>query len=579
MIGSRGGVTILQSAGIESLIDTVPLWAMQLLLVSAGALSAYVCYRLVAPRGRLSRRIRSRLLVAVPWGTLLTLLFLLGMFLFVQGAYSGDIFDPRQPVTYAFTAWSYDYPLGVLTAAFSHGSFGHFLGNAIALVVFGSIAEYGYSHFPTGRGRQVSYGSRNGPYVRAFSFFLGTLLVGLVTAAFTPGSVIGFSGVVYALAGLALILRPLTTVGGLLMTDVLSNLYNAFTNPITTRTPSVRYIDVWFADIAVAGHLLGFLIGVLVGVTLWRRREEAPRTARLWGGVVLFGLLQQLWLVYFPLGNGEFALFRGVGVSFVFLVAAVVIVATVWPSRPLVPWSTRIPGRITDEMPSRGQVAAGLLVVAVLSLSLAGVVTNLGTVDSTELPNDPVKVRDYQIGYSENVTNQLYTIDVPGLDQASTVQASGVIVYSERRNVWLVSTSTSRLASNGYTRVTVGGVGWRETVGVTRTAWSTVGGGDTYQVRLYPPDGESRLAFTSDPATAEVVVANRSISLRPASTSFEVVVERDNETLGVAAIPTDGSNATVGDLRFERIERQLYVNYRGTRVRVANKKVPPTRRD
>ncbi|MEF8883318.1 MAG: rhomboid family intramembrane serine protease [Halapricum sp.] len=580
MVGSPGVAMILQSAGIETLIDAVPLWAMQLLLVAAAAVSVIVCFRLVDSRGRWPRRIRSRLLVGVPWGTLLTLLFLLGMFLFVQGAYDGAIFDPRQPVTYAFTAWAYEYPLGVLTAAFSHGSFNHFLGNAIALAVFGTIAEYGYGHFPTDRGQQIEYGSRDGPYLRSVGFFLALLAVGLATAAFTPGPIIGFSGVVYALAGFALIVRPLTTVAGLLMTDVLSNLYSAFTNPITTQSPSVRYIDVWFADISVAGHLLGFLIGVLVGIALWRRRDETERTARLWIGVVVFGLIQGLWLVYWPLGNEEFALFRGVGVGFVFLVAAVVVVATAWPSRPLIPWPSRVPERIIDEMPSRGRFAAALLVVSVLSLSIAGFVTHLATVDSTELPNDPVQIQDYQVGYSENVTNQLYSVvDVPMIDQASTVQASGVIVYSERRSVWQVATSTSRLASNGYTRVTVGGVGWRETVGVTRTGWSVVGGDDAYRVRLYPPDDDPRLAFASEPATAEVVVANRSISLRPAGTDFEIVVERDNETLGIANVPAAGSNVTVADLRFERVDRNLYASYDGTRVRVANKKVPPTRRD
>ena len=264
----------------------------------------------------------------------------------------------------------------------------------------------------------------------------------------------------------------------------------------------------------------------------------------------------------------------------VFLLAAAVVFAVAWPSRPSVPWSSRLPERLVEEVPSRGQAAAGALIAIVLALSLVGVVTHLQTVESTELPNDPVEVQDYQIGYSENVTNQLYSVvDVPGLDQATSVDASGVIVYSERRNVWQLATSKSGLASRGYARVTVGGVGWRETVWVTRTSWSVVGGSETYRVRLHPPDEPARLAFASDPATAEAIIANRSITLQPAVTDFEVVVDRGNETLGTATLPESGANTTVADIRFERNDDNLYASYDGTHVRIANKKVPPTRQD
>ncbi|QSG06736.1 Membrane associated serine protease [Halapricum desulfuricans] len=578
MFGWLSEAAVLQG-GIDAVLDAPP-WPTQLLLVAVAALSTLVCYRLAGPVRARTNRLRSRLLLGVPWGTVLMMLFLLVVFLFVQGAYSGDIFDPRQPVTYAFVAWSYEYPLGVLTASFSHGSFSHLLGNLVALAVFGSIAEYGYSHFPTKRGAQVDYASRASPYVRPLLFVGAVALVGIVTSAFVPGPVIGFSGVVYALAGFALVVRPLTTVVGLLLTDVVRALYDAFTSPVATYSPRVGYVDVWFADIAVTGHLLGFLVGVLLGVALWRRRNERPRAAWIWFAAVLFGVVQQLWLAYLPLGNGRYALFRGVGVAFVFLLAGAVVVAATRPSRPSLPWPSRLPARLVDEAPSRGQTAAALLVTIVLTLSLVGVVTHLQTVEPTELPNDPVEVEDYQVGYAENVTNQLYSVvDVPGLQQVTSVDSSGVIVYSERRNVWQLAASKSRLASSGYVRVTVGGVGWRETVGVTRTGWSVVGGDEAYRVRLHPPDGPARLAFASGPATAEATIANRSMTLRSVGTDFEVVVNTDNETVGIGGLPESGANTTVGDIQFERDGNDLYASYDGTRVRVANKKVPPTRRD
>lgn len=560
--------------------DGEPLWLWQVVLVATAALSVGALYRVAAPKGRWTRRVRSRLLLGVPWGTLLVLLFLLFVFLFVQGAYSGDIFDPRQPVTYAFTAWSYEYPLGILTAAFSHNGFGHFFGNALALVAFGSITEYAVSHFPLERGSQTGRSARESPYLRPLGFVAVVLGVGLVTAAFSPGPIIGFSGVVYALAGFALVSRPLTALGGILAVDLLARLYGAFTSPVGTFTPDVQYVGVWFADIAVLGHLLGFALGVLLGVALLWSRQERPALGRIWAAIVLYGLLEGLWLAYLPLGNGRYVLLRAVGVAFIFLVATVVLVAASRSTRPAIPWPSRLTAGLGESIPSRSEVAIGVVVFSLVFLGTVGAATHLRTVDSTSLPNDPVEIRDYQIGYSENVSNEIYSIvDLPGVRSQQVVQSSGVIVYSDQRNVWQVATSTSRLASNGYSRVVVGGVGWREEVWATRTGWSVVGGTETYRVRLHPPDGPPRLAFTSEPATAEAVIANRSISLQAAGTDFEIAVARNNETIGVGTIPDDGANTTVGDIRFERRGRNLYASYDGTRVRVANKKVPPTRRD
>jgi membrane associated rhomboid family serine protease len=553
------------------------LW--QGLVVATTAVSVLVLYRIAKPGGGWARRLRSRLLLGIPWGTLSVLAFLLGVFLFVQGAYSGEIFDPRQPVTYAFTAWSYDYPLGVLTAAFSHGSFGHFFGNAVALVVFGSITEYAYGHFPLERGAQAHRSVRESPYARPLVFVGVVLGVGLLTAAFSPGPIIGFSGVTYALAGFAIVYRPLSALSGLLVVDVVRLLYSAFTSPVQTYSPSVQSIGVWFADVAVLGHLLGFLVGIGLAFALLGHRDERPASARVWIAAVVYGLVQNLWLVYLPLDNSRYLLLRGVGVAFVFLVAAVVLAGVTRPSRPAIPWPSQFSSTVRDSLPSRGAVATMFVIVSLLSLSMAGAATHLRSVDSTALPNDPVEIRDYQVGYSENVSNEIYSLDVPGLSQGETVQSSGVIVYSEQRHVWQVATSTSRLASNGVARVVVGGVGWRETVWVTRTGWSVVGGAETYRVQLYPPDAEPRLAFASDPATAEAVIDNRSIALRPSGTDFEIAVSRNNETLGVETLPDDGANTTVGAIRFERRGRNLYAASDGTRLRIANKKIPPTRRD
>jgi len=560
----------------RAIMDGEPLWPWQLLLIAIAVISVGVLYRQQRPNGRVARRLRSRLLLGVPWGTLIAVVFLLAVYLFVQGAYSGDIFDPRGPVTYPFYASSFEYPLGIVTAAFSHGSFNHFLGNAIGLVVFGSICEYAVGHFPATSGSQAGRNWRSSPYLRPLAGFLGIVVIGLTMAATIPGSIIGFSGVIYALAGFALLVRPLTTLAGILAVDVLRLLYNAFNTPVSIWTSGrIGQQTVWFVDVSAIGHFFGFLVGVLAAVVYLRSREEHPSRSRIFGSVVVFGLLNQLWLVYWAAGNGQYVLHRAGGVALVFVLATVVVLA-IDETGPLLPAG--------DTIPSTSTLARTALAILLLSCAFGGVALNTTTFEGTDLPNDPVEVRDYQIGYTENVTDQLYSVDVPLVDlpwieEQTDVEASGVIVLSERRHVWDIHTTADRLANSGVARVRVGGIGWRETVWATRTTWTVVGGSETYRVRLYPPDGQPRLAYTSAPATAEAIIANRSITLRPAGTDFEIAVARENETLGVATMPQDGGNATVGDIRFDRRGRSLYANYEGTRVRIANKKIPPLRRN
>jgi membrane associated rhomboid family serine protease len=303
----------------RAILEGVPLWPWQLLLIAIAVVSAGVLYRQVRPSGRVGRRLRSRLLLGIPWGTALTVAFLLAVYLFVQGAYSGDIFSPQPPVTYPFYASSFEYPLGIVTASFAHGGFGHFLGNAIALAVFGSICEYAVGHFPQRRGAQEGTDWRTSPYLRPLAIFVGFVLAGLALAVTTPGPVIGFSGVIYGLAGFALLVRPLSAVVGILGVEILRLLYSAFTTPVSTFTSGgLGTRTVWFADVSAIGHFLGFLVGVLVAVVYLRSRNTSPSRSRVFGAVLVYGLTNQLWLVYWPAGNGQFVLHRAAGVALVF---------------------------------------------------------------------------------------------------------------------------------------------------------------------------------------------------------------------------------------------------------------------
>ncbi|MFC6724678.1 rhomboid family intramembrane serine protease, partial [Halobium palmae] len=243
--------------------DWLPL--QQFAVVAAFLLAFLLVRRLDGSSERWGRRLRERFLLGVPWGTLVTVALVLSVYLLLQ-----DGLDHwYAPTVVPFTAWSYFYPLGMVTAPFSHSGPGHLVGNLIGTLTFAVVAEYAFGHFPRRRGSS-SFGSwRTNPYVRAFVVFPAVVVgVGLLTSFFGLGPVIGFSGVVYAFAGFALLYFPYATVLAYVAGRVLNLAWSAFVRPTPTVTSQPVFSTPWFADIALQGHLLGFLLGVLLALWL-----------------------------------------------------------------------------------------------------------------------------------------------------------------------------------------------------------------------------------------------------------------------------------------------------------------------
>lgn len=212
-------------------------------------------------------------------------------------------------------------------------------------------------------------------------------------------------------------------------------------------------------------------------------------------------------------------------------------------------------------------------------MMVVGVVINLSAPSGGDLPNDSIEVRDYEIAYVQNVTNkQIAVVDLPWLNQVTEVQTSGVVVYSEQRRLWHRVISERNLESRGSARVLVGGVGWRRPVYVYRSGWKVLGGGVTYRVFLRPKGRERTLVHTADPAIADVILANRTVAIRPGTDAFEVVVRRGNQTLDTGRFPVNGANVTVGGITFARADQNLYASVDGTTLRIAQRRIPPTRR-
>ena len=521
-----------------------------------------------ARRASGDRTLRRRFVLGVPWGTLVSALFVACVYLFLQGGLTRW----RAPLVLPFRAWSYFYPLGMATAAFAHAGPAHLIGNLVGTLTLAPLVEYAWGHFPRRRGSS-SFGSfRTNPLARAFVLFPAAVLgVGLATAVFAVGPIVGFSGVVFAFAGFALVYYPVWTVVALTAGRAVDLVFNALAEPTITAAGRSTYVTPWFANIAVQGHAVGLLFGLLLGLALADRRGDSPPSAlRLWVGTFLFAVAEGLWAVYWYLSGDTFVLFRAVGAALVVALATLVAAAVRGSDRTLRDRGRVAGGRLRRAVGgvSVKRVALGTLVLAAAALSGVAVPVNLFAVSEGGFANQSVEARDYRVTYAEGVQSGMVpAVDVAGLERATNVTTSGVIVRNPDRGIWTTAVTTGRLASAGRATVPVGGVGWRETVVADRDGWNVIGGGTAYRVGV-GTDGRIVPVYVSEPATATAVVAGWNVSVAPAPDEFYVVLSDGGERRR-APLPAPNGSVSVGGVTFVRDGSALFAEIRETRVPVA----------
>ncbi|WP_280585226.1 rhomboid family intramembrane serine protease [Halorubrum sp. Boch-26] len=606
-------------------------------LAVGGALVAValaVVYGIDRPSGAWTRALRSRLLLGVPWGTLVAVAGVVGVYLFVQSGLE----NPSRPVVIPFRSWSYLYPEGLLWSSFAHADRGHITGNLLSTLVAGGIAEYAYGHFPRGRDVDDETGTLRGalpsraslrrvrseglaavgsdlrlptlsslsaaasgadarslaenPYVRAVAIVPGSMaLFGVIASLFALGPVIGFSGVVFALWGFALVFHPVGTIAALTGATLVNVAYETLRNPVVTAGASGAYGPPGWANVAIQGHALGLIGGVLAALWLVRRRERRAvdgdgdtefavatddrRTTALvaFGAILLFGASRRLWAVYWYLGNERYELYRALGFGLLAVLAAVVALAVAGRDEPFrhdlaVPEPETIRGAIRSATPA----AVGLLLLASALAVVAGpgVVPNLVVVDDGDLPGDPIEVEGYRVTYAENVEDQtVNVVDVEAFGRSTSVNTSGVIVKNADREIWTTAVSRGNLAFWGYRAVDVGGTGWRETVWVQRVGWVAANGGATYRVDAVRNETRSTL-FTSEPARAEPRIDGRNVTVAAVGGGFELRAAYAGETER-AAIPAANETVTLRGVAFVREADAVFAERGETRVRIATR--------
>jgi membrane associated rhomboid family serine protease len=513
-------------------------------LVAALALSVAVLVRF-SDSGRLDP-LRERFVLGVPWGTATVLAGLAVVYYLVQGGGSDG-----GPVVQGFRSWSVWYPQGTLFSSFAHASQSHLVGNAFGTLAFAPVVEYAWRHYPAGSTRIRQ------PAARIGAFVLGVAAVGIAGAVFVPGAVIGFSGVVFALAGFALVVRPLAAVLAILGVRVVRLLYRAFTDPVVTAEARPRFVSPSWADTALQGHLFGLLVGILLALALLGLRDRRPELRHVFFAALVFAVVRSLYAIYWFLGADEFVLFRAAGAAGVLLFATLVALAT----RPR-DWRLRVG-------PPPATVATGLLGLAVVALAVSGLAFSLVLVSPGEAVQDGVDVRDYTVAYVDGAQDQYVSaVEVPGLGSPLSATQSGVVVASDRRNAWGLDVSAGELAFEGDATVTVGGVTWRESVYVDRTEWAFLDGNSTFRVEAYEDD-RWQVLHTDSPAVSDSRIHGANVSIAATAGGYDLRLERNGSTVFDGPVPGENETATVGEVTFAREGDDLFARYGESDIRLA----------
>lgn len=500
-------------------------------------------------RDAVSLWVTDRFYYGLPWGSIVVVGVVLLIYLVIQDGLG----DFHRPVFLPFVNWSYLYPTGVIFSAFTHASAPHLLGNLTTAVVLAPLAEFIWGHYPDRPSRRF----RDHPAIRAFVLFPGAILIlGLLTSIFTWGPVIGFSGVVYALAGFTVIKFPVLTIVALLVRSVLRAFGDALFNPVVEATTTTTMTTPAWVGVSYQGHAIGFLAGAFLGVLLLHYRDDQVHPLRLWSGLIVVMIGMSVWAIWGTRGEDVYVLYQGLGFALIFIAALLIVVAAIARDRVIRGWVTH------------RRVAVVALLIPILVIAGMAMPLNVLAVTDYEPPDRAVSVDGYDIFYDAETESQLRPVLY---DDAGGSNASGIIIVNEERYFWTEAVSSDDLAYAGEGEVSVGGIMERVDLAVNRTAWDPAGNASVYKVDLEENETTTPL-FGSQPSTAEHVLDGHTITLAvDGLEEFIVRVSGPDGGTEEVSMPAANASATVGEVTLERESDSLYATTNDTRVRIAER--------
>ncbi|RZN62545.1 rhomboid family intramembrane serine protease [Methanonatronarchaeum sp. AMET6-2] len=400
-----------------------------------------------------------RLYLSLPIGTFVVIGINVLFYMFVQRG----LFDPYNPLWLPFASNSFSNPFGLVVSSWSHMSLDHLFSNMVATFVFAPLAEL---VFNTGANKtrvpvKGYLGSLfSSPRIRAVLLFpFLWFVVGVALSIGTPPG-IGFSAILFAIIGFCAVLAPILIIVLLLVNIILNNIISVLLVPVeVTRMTTVVTEPTW-AGIGIWAHLLGFLVGILIGVVYYFHRGGFKKPDPLYSffAVLIVGLMMGLDLPFSYIADGEYVLFSAAG--FILVVVLATLVYLYWryvgleeTVKPAVDFG--VLSRIMDA----GRIwKVSLLLIFFLSLiisfSFAGAKL---TMDTPEVPENAVEVEGYEFWFQQN---------------------EGILVYQDDREIYTLVASPADIVSEEKFHLYVGGL----------TVYERV---DFYYYAINPVDGDS----------------------------------------------------------------------------------------
>lgn len=178
-----------------------------------------------------------------------TLLILLSTFTTLIYLVFGENF-PFDLFIFSYENLKRGYFWSPITSLFIHADFFHLVGNMLFLYAFGRTVE-----------KEIGSGKT------MFAFFLGGILSFILSAPFYEANVrmIGASAAIFTLVSMTILIKPLKFSWIFFMplglVAIIYFLYNVF---------AIVYMEIGLTGISYIGHVIGFIVGIPLGVA-WSR--------------------------------------------------------------------------------------------------------------------------------------------------------------------------------------------------------------------------------------------------------------------------------------------------------------------
>lgn len=483
-----------------------------------------------------SRKItKNRLYLSFPVGTILVITINLAIYLCIQRG----LWHFNTPLWIPFTTSGIQNITGTLIGSWTHIGPSHLFSNMLGTMIFAPIAEIIFNTKKTKINLKkitkrditsLNYLEKisKKPFYRAIVLFpLTWFFLGIIISLSSPVG-LGFSGIVFGLIGFILIIKPLLVIYLYLIQILINNLLSAFTEPIIiTKTVTETTEPIW-VNLGVWAHVIGFLLGTLLGISLYLLKEDLeikkPEPSYVFFATLIIGFTKGLDWLFKMESRGEYVLYSALGFLFILILAF--LFTEFWEKYPNT-YSKKIEylgnkTRFFEETKSifNDHRLYLFILFSIILLMSSFMVTAKTINDPPAISNDSIEINNYEIWYEEK---------------------TGVLVYNEEKNIYSLLINDRELFNQRKKTFYLGNLLNEEKISLKNIVFKSINQNEVKIIEI-SYDKKSTKLFKSTEKETGIRVNNNSVSMKLLkNNSIQIKI---NDTHGSEAIINSGSNET-----------------------------------